>query len=61
MRNFAYARASDVSDAVRRLAADPAAKFIAGGTNLVDLMRSPRSSRRMTSTPTTPTRRSLPR
>src|SRR5436189_274414 len=39
MMNFAYARASDVNDAVRQLAADPAAKFIAGGTNLIDLMK----------------------
>jgi xanthine dehydrogenase YagS FAD-binding subunit len=39
MINFQYARASDVADAVRRIAADPAAKFIAGGTNLIDLMK----------------------
>ncbi len=39
MMNFTYARASDVNDAVRQLAADPAAKFIAGGTNLIDLMK----------------------
>src|SRR6266436_3397204 len=39
MINFAYARATDVADAVRRIAADPKAKFIAGGTNLVDLMK----------------------
>ena len=39
MINFQYARATDVSDAVRQIAADPAAKFIAGGTNLVDLMK----------------------
>jgi xanthine dehydrogenase YagS FAD-binding subunit len=39
MINFQYARASDVSDAVRQLAADPTAKFIAGGTNLIDLMK----------------------
>ena len=39
MINFEYARASDVADAVRRIAADPSAKFIAGGTNLVDLMK----------------------
>jgi len=31
--------ANDVTDAVRQIAADPAAKFIAGGTNLVDLMK----------------------
>jgi xanthine dehydrogenase YagS FAD-binding subunit len=39
MNNFGYSRASDVADAVRQIAADPAAKFIAGGTNLVDLMK----------------------
>jgi len=39
MINFQYARASDVADAVRMIAADPAAKFIAGGTNLIDLMK----------------------
>ena len=39
MINFQYARASDVADAVRRITADPAAKFIAGGTNLIDLMK----------------------
>jgi xanthine dehydrogenase YagS FAD-binding subunit len=37
--NFQYARASDVADAVRQMAADPEAKVIAGGTNLVDLMK----------------------
>jgi xanthine dehydrogenase YagS FAD-binding subunit len=39
MINFQYARASDVADAVRMIAADPSAKFIAGGTNLIDLMK----------------------
>ena len=39
MNNFGYARARDVADAVRQIAADPAAKFIAGGTNLIDLMK----------------------
>ena len=39
MNNFGYARAADVADAVRLSAADPAAKFIAGGTNLIDLMK----------------------
>jgi xanthine dehydrogenase YagS FAD-binding subunit len=39
MNNFGYARASDVADAVRLIAADPAARFIAGGTNLIDLMK----------------------
>jgi xanthine dehydrogenase YagS FAD-binding subunit len=39
MINFEYARATDVADAIRQMAADPAAKFIAGGTNLIDLMK----------------------
>ena len=39
MMKFEYARASDVADAVRQIAADPKAKFIAGGTNLLDLMK----------------------
>ncbi len=39
MINFQYARAADVADALRQISADPAAKFIAGGTNLIDLMK----------------------
>jgi xanthine dehydrogenase YagS FAD-binding subunit len=39
MINFQYARANDVADAVRQITADPTAKFIAGGTNLIDLMK----------------------
>lgn len=39
MINFQYVRAVDAADAIRHIAADPAAKFIAGGTNLVDLMK----------------------
>src|SRR5215204_1553122 len=39
MINFQYVRAADVADAVRQIAADPTAKFIAGGTNLIDLMK----------------------
>jgi xanthine dehydrogenase YagS FAD-binding subunit len=39
MINFQYSRANDVADAVRQIAADPTAKFIAGGTNLIDLMK----------------------
>ena len=31
--------ANDVADAVRLIAAEPGAKFIAGGTNLLDLMK----------------------
>jgi xanthine dehydrogenase YagS FAD-binding subunit len=37
--NFQYSRAGDLADAVRQIVADPAAKFIAGGTNLLDLMK----------------------
>src|SRR5262245_16031817 len=39
MMNFEYVRARDVADAVRKITAEPAAKFIAGGTNLIDLMK----------------------
>ena len=39
MINFQYARADDVRDAVRQIADDPNAKFVAGGTNLIDLMK----------------------
>ncbi len=39
MINFEYSRATGVTDAVRQMAADPKAKFIAGGTNLIDLMK----------------------
>jgi xanthine dehydrogenase YagS FAD-binding subunit len=39
MINFQYARAHDVPDAVRQIAGDSNAKFVAGGTNLIDLMK----------------------
>jgi xanthine dehydrogenase YagS FAD-binding subunit len=39
MIDFQYARANDVVDAVRQIAGNPTAKFIAGGTNLIDLMK----------------------
>ncbi len=39
MISFRYSRAASVADAVSQLAATPGAKFIAGGTNLVDLMK----------------------
>ncbi|RPI44457.1 MAG: xanthine dehydrogenase family protein subunit M [Hyphomicrobiaceae bacterium] len=39
MIGFEYARASNIADAVSLMAASPGAKFIAGGTNLVDLMK----------------------
>ncbi|MFG3548849.1 FAD binding domain-containing protein [Streptomyces sp. NPDC047725] len=39
MREFGYHRADDVTGAVALLAADPDARFLGGGTNLVDLMK----------------------
>ena len=39
MISFEYSRASNVADAVRQMAESPGAKFVAGGTNLVDLMK----------------------
>jgi xanthine dehydrogenase YagS FAD-binding subunit len=39
MINFQYVRANDVVDAVRQIAGNPNAKFVAGGTNLIDLMK----------------------
>ncbi len=39
MIDFQYVRADDIADAVRQVSADPATKFIAGGTNLIDLMK----------------------
>ncbi|MFB9831961.1 FAD binding domain-containing protein [Actinoallomurus acaciae] len=39
MRSFAYVRPPDVAAAVRAIAAEPEARFLGGGTNLVDLMR----------------------
>ena len=38
MNPFTYTRAADAADALR-LGADPAAAYLGGGTNLVDLMR----------------------
>ena len=46
MINFQYARASDVADAIRQVTGDPNAKFVAGGTNLIDLMRKRSSGHR---------------
>ena len=39
MNNFSYTRATDIASALHVIAAEPTAKFIAGGTNLVDLMK----------------------
>jgi xanthine dehydrogenase YagS FAD-binding subunit len=39
MNGFSYTRARDVATAVNEIAKDGAAKFIAGGTNLIDLMK----------------------
>lgn len=40
MKEFTYQKAADVSGAVALLGDDPEARFLAGGTNLVDLMKS---------------------
>ena len=39
MINFSYARAGSIAEALSLMAGSPGAKFIAGGTNLVDLMK----------------------
>jgi xanthine dehydrogenase YagS FAD-binding subunit len=39
MREFGYQRAQDVPGAVALLGADPDARYLGGGTNLVDLMK----------------------
>jgi xanthine dehydrogenase YagS FAD-binding subunit len=39
MMNFSYLRAGSIAEAVHAIADDPTAKFIAGGTNLVDLVK----------------------
>ena len=39
MNRFSYARPTDLDGAVREVAAEPQARVIAGGTNLVDLMK----------------------
>jgi xanthine dehydrogenase YagS FAD-binding subunit len=39
VKTFAYLSAADVDEALQSIASEPRAKFVAGGTNLVDLMR----------------------
>jgi xanthine dehydrogenase YagS FAD-binding subunit len=39
MRDFSYQRAETVADAIAALGANPASQLLAGGTNLVDLMK----------------------
>ncbi|MBD2749223.1 xanthine dehydrogenase family protein subunit M [Microvirga sp. BT688] len=39
MNRFSYLRAGSIEEAVKAAAADASARFIAGGTNLVDLMK----------------------
>lgn len=39
MNPFTYARAADAQSAIASLAANPEAKFLGGGTNLIDLMK----------------------
>ena len=39
MKSFTYERATSAEQAVAAAARQPGAKFIAGGTNLLDLMK----------------------
>src|ERR1043165_6655731 len=39
MNSFTYKRATDQAEALREVAANKGAKFLAGGTNLIDLMK----------------------
>src|SRR4051812_4941504 len=39
MNSFTYKRATDEAEAIREVAGNRGAKFLAGGTNLVDLMK----------------------
>ncbi|HYG81281.1 MAG TPA: FAD binding domain-containing protein, partial [Pyrinomonadaceae bacterium] len=39
MRPFKYTRAADAVEAARAVAANPRARFLAGGTNILDLMK----------------------
>lgn len=39
MKPFSYERADDIAGALRAVASRPDAKFLAGGTNLIDLMK----------------------
>src|SRR5260221_12607959 len=39
MRPFTYERAADPGEAAKAAAANPQARFLAGGTNLLDLMK----------------------
>ena len=39
MKSFKYSSAADAAGAVRMVSANQSAKFLAGGTNLIDLMK----------------------
>ena len=39
MKSFKYSSATDAASAVRTVSANQSAKFLAGGTNLIDLMK----------------------
>ncbi|MBE9464269.1 FAD binding domain-containing protein [Dyadobacter subterraneus] len=39
MNNFSYTRASNISEAIQKVSADADTKFVAGGTNLIDLWK----------------------
>jgi len=36
---FAYTRVTEVAEAVEAISSDASARFVAGGTNLLDLMK----------------------
>ncbi|WP_159473779.1 xanthine dehydrogenase family protein subunit M [Dyadobacter sp. 3J3] len=39
MNNFSYARAKSIQEAIQKVSADKDTKFVAGGTNLIDLWK----------------------
>ncbi|MEJ7863371.1 MAG: FAD binding domain-containing protein, partial [Pyrinomonadaceae bacterium] len=39
MKSFKYTRSTDAANAVQTVSANKEAKFLAGGTNLIDLMK----------------------
>jgi CO/xanthine dehydrogenase FAD-binding subunit len=39
MNQFSYARADDLTGAINEVSRDETAKFIAGGTNVIDLIK----------------------
>lgn len=39
MNNFSYSRANNIKEAIQKISADTDTKFVAGGTNLIDLWK----------------------